>query len=84
MHQWKYIYKMEACTGSDLVRLLFRVRDVGEKKCQDVSQRYEDERKSVKKQYNCNMDVSLIWILNRYCHFMINSTTEIIFVCTCR
>lgn len=33
-----------------------RVRDVGEKKCQDVSQRYEDERKSVKKQYNCNMD----------------------------
>lgn len=51
---------MEACTGSDLVRLLFRVRDVGEKKCQDVSQRYEDERKSVKKQYNCNMDVSLI------------------------
>lgn len=33
-----------------------RVRDVGEKKCQDVSQRYEDEKKSVKKQYNCNMD----------------------------
>ncbi|XP_078313648.1 centrosomal protein of 112 kDa-like isoform X7 [Crassostrea virginica] len=33
-----------------------RVRDVGEKKCQDVSQRYEDEKKSVKKQYNSNMD----------------------------
>lgn len=73
---------MKACTGSDLVRLLFRVRDVGEKKCQDVSQRYEDEKKSVKKQYNCNMDVSLITmcsdgILNRYFHFMINGTTEI-------
>ncbi|XP_062621541.1 centrosomal protein of 112 kDa-like isoform X4 [Saccostrea cucullata] len=33
-----------------------RVRDVGEKKCQDVSQRYEDEKKSVKKQYNSNME----------------------------
>ena len=38
---------------------MLRVRDVGEKKCQDVSQRYEDEKKSVKKQYNSNMDVSL-------------------------
>ena len=38
---------------------MLRVRDVGEKKCQDVSQRYEDEKKSVKKQYNSNMNVSL-------------------------
>ncbi|XP_061172999.1 centrosomal protein of 112 kDa-like isoform X2 [Saccostrea echinata] len=33
-----------------------RVRDVGEKKCQDISQRYEDEKKSIKKQYNSNME----------------------------
>lgn len=73
---------MKVCIGSDLVCLLFRVRDVGEKKCQDVLQRYEDERKLVKKQYNCNMDVSLIimcsdGIFNRYFYFMINGIIEI-------
>lgn len=35
-----------------------RVRDVGDKKCQDIERRYEEEKKSVKKQYNSNMDVS--------------------------
>lgn len=35
-----------------------RVRNVGDKKCQDIEHRYEEEKKSVKKQYNSNMDVS--------------------------
>ncbi|XP_056023139.1 centrosomal protein of 112 kDa-like isoform X2 [Ostrea edulis] len=33
-----------------------RVRNVGDKKCQDIEHRYEEEKKSVKKQYNSNMD----------------------------
>jgi hypothetical protein len=51
---------MNTCSFNGVFFFLLcdRVRDVGEKKCQDIEHRYEEEKKSVKKQYSSNMDVS--------------------------